>query len=85
LPIKVGNLLETPLIDLYEKSELLNALRNPQKISDGCEACLYAKVCRGGLKCLAYACTGNPFTKDPGCWLNEGVSKHREDSIWTRF
>jgi radical SAM protein with 4Fe4S-binding SPASM domain len=73
MPIKVGNLLETPLLQLYEQSELLKTLRDPQQISAGCETCLYAKVCRGGLKCLAYASTGNPFTKDPGCWLNNSI------------
>jgi radical SAM protein with 4Fe4S-binding SPASM domain len=68
MPIKVGNLLETPLVELYDNSELLRSLRQP-KISKGCEHCTYAKRCRGGLKCLSYAVTGTPFTADPGCWL----------------
>ena len=69
MPIRVGNLLETPLIELYYQSELFLALRNRQKISDGCQACSYSRLCRGGLKCLSYAVNGDPFKADPGCWL----------------
>lgn len=69
MPIRVGNLLETPLVELYYESGLFLALRNRQNVSDGCQDCSYSKLCRGGLKCLSYAVTGDPFTADPGCWL----------------
>jgi len=68
MPIRVGNLLETPPADLYYQSDLLRALRDPSRTSRGCEKCCYARLCRGGLKCLSYAMTGDPFTADPGCW-----------------
>jgi radical SAM protein with 4Fe4S-binding SPASM domain len=71
MPIRIGNLLETPLLELYDNSTLLHKLRQPEQISEGCEACFYAKLCRGGLKCLSYAVTGNPFKADPGCWLTK--------------
>jgi len=69
MPIRVGNLLEMPLLELYDNSELLLALR--EQISEGCENCFYGKFCRGGLKCLSYAATGDPFKTDPGCWHND--------------
>ncbi|EDN72509.1 heme d1 biosynthesis protein [Beggiatoa sp. SS] len=69
MPIRVGNLLETPLLELYDNSTLLRQLRHPAQISEGCQDCFYAKLCRGGLKCLSYAVTGEPFKADPGCWL----------------
>lgn len=69
MPIRVGNLLTTPFIELYEKSQLFNQLRDKTIISQGCEHCRYVQNCRGGLKCLAYATTGDPFKADPGCWL----------------
>jgi len=69
MPIRVGNLLETPLAELYYQSELFRALRRPEQISDGCESCSHSSLCRGGLKCLSYAATGDPFRADPGCWL----------------
>lgn len=69
MPICVGNLLETPLAELYYKSALFHNLRDKEQVSEGCNDCSYSKVCRGGLKCLSYAVTGNPFKADPGCWL----------------
>jgi len=71
MPICVGNVMETPLIELYEESDLFRSLRDEDRISEGCEECSFAKQCRGGLKCLSYALTGDPFKADPGCWLAE--------------
>ena len=68
MPICVGNVMETPLIDLYYESSLFKALRNKDRISAGCETCPFWKECRGGLRCLSYAVTGDPFNADPGCW-----------------
>jgi radical SAM protein with 4Fe4S-binding SPASM domain len=69
MPISVGNLMETPLIDLYYKNDLFLALRDRSRITDGCQSCSYTRICRGGLKCLSYAVSGDPFKADPGCWL----------------
>ncbi len=68
MPIRVGNLLETPLAELYDHNELFQALRDRNRLSQSCQDCFYAKLCRGGLKCLSYAVTGDPFQADPGCW-----------------
>ncbi|MCP4696074.1 MAG: radical SAM protein [Gammaproteobacteria bacterium] len=69
MPIRTGNLMETPLVELYEQNELLRSLRDCKRVSEGCQGCCYAEACRGGLKCLSYAVTGDPFKADPGCWL----------------
>jgi radical SAM protein with 4Fe4S-binding SPASM domain len=79
MPILVGNIMDTPLIDLYYKSELFQDLRNPDRISVGCEECSFVKKCRGGLKCLSYAVTGDPFNADPGCWLARSKRKPIDD------
>jgi radical SAM protein with 4Fe4S-binding SPASM domain len=68
MPICVGNLMETSLVELYYNSGLFCALRDRNRISEGCEECTYSSHCRGGLKCLSYALTGDPFKADPGCW-----------------
>jgi len=73
MPIRVGNLLETPLLELYDNSTLLRQLRHPEQISEGCQDCFYAKLCRGGLKCLSYVVTGDPLKADPGCWLQKPI------------
>ncbi len=71
MPIPIGNLRKHSLAELYQHSELLQQLRERRKIPTGCTACLYQYLCRGGLKCLAYAVSGDPFAGDPGCWLRE--------------
>lgn len=71
MPIRVGNLLEAPLGEMYYGSELLRALRDRRRVSSGCERCVHARGCRGGLKCLSFAVHGDSFHADPGCWLAE--------------
>ncbi|MGC9971501.1 MAG: radical SAM protein [Bryobacteraceae bacterium] len=61
MPIRAGNVLETPLAELYRENPLLRALRDPARSRQGCENCRFAAQCRGGLRCLAYAVTGDPF------------------------
>ncbi len=68
MPIRVGNVMETSLVELYYESPLFRDLRDKDRISDGCEECSFAGKCRGGLKCLSHALTGDPFKADPGCW-----------------
>lgn len=69
LPIRVGNVLQTPLRRLYDESDELRALRaaNPPVVA--CRTCRHIRSCRGGLRCLAFAVHGDPFRADPGCWL----------------
>lgn len=67
LPVPVGNLAEAPLERLYRDSPVLAALR-AHEVAAGCEGCLYARHCQGGLRCLARALTGDPYRADPGCW-----------------
>jgi radical SAM protein with 4Fe4S-binding SPASM domain len=68
MPIRVGNLMETPLTELYYNCDLFCCLRDRGKTSRGCQGCFYSTLCCGGLKCLSYAVTGDPFKADPGCW-----------------
>jgi len=69
LPISAGNLFQTSLTKIYVESTLLRRLRDPSLIGKCCESCVHAAGCRGGLRCLAYALSGDPFRADPGCWL----------------
>ena len=76
MPVRVGNVLETKLIDLYYKSDFFCSLRNHEQAIEGCRGCPHFKKCHGGLKCLSYALTGHPFNTDPGCWLADaGVER----------
>jgi radical SAM protein with 4Fe4S-binding SPASM domain len=68
LPIRAGNVFDRPLADLYRTSPVLADLRDATRPIAGCEPCALRQWCRGGLRCLAYAVTGDPFRADPGCW-----------------
>lgn len=69
LPIATGNVRATPLRELWHGSPLFRDLRDDSRVPNGCAGCLHLAACRGGLRCLAFACTGDPWTADPGCWL----------------
>jgi radical SAM protein with 4Fe4S-binding SPASM domain len=68
MPIRVGNLRKERLTDLYYKNEMMLALRDRSCAARGCEQCRFERECHGGLRCLSYALTRDPFTADPGCW-----------------
>ena len=69
LPILAGNVNYKSLGEIYQHSGIFNSLRDESKTTKGCEGCIHESTCRGGLKCLSYAVTGDPFNADPGCWL----------------
>ena len=69
LPVVVGNVLETPLSELYFDAPLLAKLRDPEIDVAGCEGCAHEHTCRGGARCLSQAVYGDPFVADPGCFL----------------
>lgn len=69
MPVRVGDLFETSLEQLYYESDFLRGLRDRRRCAQGCEECCYSALCRGGLKCLSYSVTNDPFKADPGCWL----------------
>lgn len=68
MPVRLGNIRDASLLEIYRESPFLRRLRDRSVISEGCEQCRWARSCRGGLRCLAYAVSGNPHRADPGCW-----------------
>lgn len=67
LPIKIGNVLENDICNLYKNSTLIKEL-NLKEIPEKCNSCTMARYCRGGAKCLSYALTGNYNEKDINCY-----------------
>lgn len=65
LPINLGNIKETSLIDIWNKSRVLNNLRK-DKLKGKCSVCEYKLVC-GGCRAKAYAATGDYLAEDPAC------------------
>lgn len=70
MPEPLGNVMDTPLDHLYGNHGFLKRLRDKDAIPHACSDCFYARLCRGGLRCLSYAMYGDPFRKDPDCLLN---------------
>lgn len=68
LPISVGNVTEVSLTDIFYNNPLVNELRAPHDVA-GCSKCVHTKLCKGGLRCLTYAVTGDLHTADVNCPL----------------
>lgn len=67
LPLKLGNLLETTVYDIWYTNPLLWELRDPGNLKGKCNGCEYIPVCRG-CRAFAYAMTGDYLEADPQCW-----------------
>lgn len=66
LPVKAGNVRETPLPEIYRESEVFKSLRNPDLYKGKCGVCEFRHVC-GGSRSRAYAVTGDYLESEPFC------------------
>ena len=66
LPVKAGNVRETPLPEIYRESPIFKALRNPDGFKGKCGVCEFRYVC-GGSRSRAYAMTGDYLESEPFC------------------
>ena len=65
-PVSIGNLLNNPLKEIWEKSEILEKLRRKENLKGKCGKC-EIEGCRG-CRSLALSLTGNYLEEDPHCW-----------------
>ncbi len=66
LPVKVGNIREQSLADIWRNSKVLNELRERRLLKGKCGECEYRETC-GGCRGRTYACTGDYLETDPVC------------------
>jgi len=66
LPIKCGNVRETPLLSIYQNHKVFRELRNPDLLKGKCGQCEFRHIC-GGSRSRAYAVTGDYLASDPYC------------------
>ena len=66
LPIAVGNVRETSIVELYRSSPVFTSLRDPARFLGRCGRCEYNRIC-GGSRARAFAWTGDPLGSDPLC------------------
>jgi radical SAM protein with 4Fe4S-binding SPASM domain len=67
-PVSIGNLLETPLRQIWEQSDILEELRKKENLKGKCGRC-GIKDCRG-CRSLVFALTGDYLGEDPHCWYH---------------
>jgi heme b synthase len=71
LPLVAGNVLKTPFIDIWERSDLFLKLRDADLLEGKCGDCGFRMVC-GGCRARAYYATGGYLDEEPYCVYNPG-------------
>jgi AdoMet-dependent heme synthase len=66
LPIKAGNVRETPLAEIYRHAKVFKDLRQPDHYKGKCGLCEYRYIC-GGSRSRTYALTGDYMESEPFC------------------
>jgi len=91
LPIKIGNVLEKELLDIYYTSNKLKQLMNLNNASRICKECLYFEACLSGAKCVSYAYFNKISVPDPQCLRlfkklpDPGLFKKEKDKINRKY
>ncbi|MFW5637661.1 MAG: SPASM domain-containing protein, partial [Methanoculleus sp.] len=71
----VGNVRQEPFGDIWYGSDILIALRDPDRLSGRCGRCEYRRAC-GGCRARAYGEVGDILAEDPCCPYEPGEVKH---------
>ncbi len=66
LPLRVGDVRERSLVEIYRHAPLMRDLRDPTKLKGKCGICPYREAC-GGSRSRAYAVHGDPLAEEPYC------------------
>lgn len=68
LQIKLGNVREKSIVDIWEESSILATIRDRRLLKGECGKCRFRDVC-AGCRGRAYEMTGDFMATDLGCWL----------------
>lgn len=71
LPITVGNVRDTPFLEIWHSSKVLQELRDRSLLTGACAACSNKHIC-GGCRARGWAYFGDIHAPDPGCINNSG-------------
>lgn len=66
LPIEVGNIQRQRLIEIWESSDTLNALRSPDFLTGKCGVCEYKRICFG-CRARAFEEYDDFLAEEPNC------------------
>jgi radical SAM protein with 4Fe4S-binding SPASM domain len=73
IPVSAGNVRQTPLSEIWDKSELFHTLRDRRNLKGKCGECSYKNIC-GGCRGRAYAHSGDFLAEDPLCFLGHSAA-----------
>ena len=69
--VNCGNVRERSFMDIWSKSDVLEQLRNRERLLKGqCGACEYRRLC-GGCRGRAWASKGDYLAEDPCCFIHD--------------
>lgn len=71
LPIRVGNIRETSLVELYRDSPVMQSLRDRKQLKGRCGVCEFSSLCSGS-RSRAYALTGDALEEEYYCIYQPG-------------
>jgi len=70
MPIKLGNIKENNIKEIWKNSFILKQMRNRDKFKGHCGVCEYKYIC-GGCRARAYGYFNDVAASDPGCIKNQ--------------
>ncbi|MCS7103578.1 MAG: radical SAM protein, partial [Candidatus Korarchaeum sp.] len=79
MPVVLGNVLKEGFLNIWQKNELLNKLRDRGRVDYACSSCSYKYIC-GGCRARALAYYGDPLGPDPSCEFNDELWRELEAS-----
>ncbi len=74
LPIRVGNVREQNFHEIWQESEVFQALRDPRLLKGKCGRCGYRTLCQG-CRARAFAHSGDFLAEEPDCPYHPPQSK----------
>ena len=78
MPVRVGNVKEQSLVDIYRDTPLFQTLRDPHQLEGRCGLCEFSGVC-GGSRSRAFAVAGNPMAEEPFCTYEPGTFPFQDE------
>jgi radical SAM protein with 4Fe4S-binding SPASM domain len=81
--VVAGNVRQQSLTEIWQDSQVLKRLRDPDELKGRCGSCEYKELC-GGCRCRAHAGFGDYLAEDPACpHVPTGVPLDNHQVVWS--
>lgn len=70
----IGNVKTEKFSDVWQNTQdelMLGFRQSPRPVKGRCKACQYLNICGGNTRTRAFAQTGDAWSEDPGCYLDD--------------